>query len=537
MRAKWFLVGLLSLVVACGQDDPSDWAALAEAFGTQNIDSDLASLLPADTHIVVLARSIQNIDNITGLIGAMFQEDVEYKSRMGLVGIDAKVIDPNRPLAVAFRLEKIGSMPRPVATVILPVADPAAVAKSAHPMFKSKEVGGSYVALSQDPNYAAGSSKLVSGMPAGDVVIRVDLGAAVELFRSDIDGVLGLGEMMVGGNLGKMAPGVDATSAAKGAFGYIRDFILSAEYLDIVAHDASPMLSADMIYTAKPGSKIAEMPGGETNLREMAKHLGANTPLAILFKMDAQALAQYSEAASALAQKQMSPEQARVMDEVNKKLMKFAKNMGHDWGASVNVASSGLHLAVAARATDAGDVAKQYSEVFGSLTKAGVTYAPGDKMDVGGATAYPGQLTFSEELKQSERSLERLFPNGVNLTAAGGNGRLSIVMSSDGVGPIKELVKGAEPSQHFAHALSEAKGTLGFLVHLEARGFLKGATEFARARGDKKAPTVKDGDAVPGMIFGTRNGRALRIGFRLDAKAMTNLVKEVDEAGRARRGR
>ena len=72
-------------------------------------------------------------------------------------------------------------------------------------------------------------------------------------------------------------------------------------------------------------------------------------------------------------------------------------------------------------------------------------------------------------------------------------------------------------------ALGRVPGELGFLVHLDVRGLLRGLVEYRRAAG-RTAPEVPEGGPVPIAVYGSRSGRVYQAGLSVELEQTGILV-------------
>ncbi|MEE9126325.1 MAG: hypothetical protein V3U11_04235 [Planctomycetota bacterium] len=177
------------LLMSCSDDvtsGPSLPAFQTAPRPTQDASQDIARLIPGDASIFVHTQSLGNLLNkVRGLV-KVFRPGVENLIGLELlckqVGLRPRDLDATRPAGLAVRVSQMG-LPTPV--LILPAKSPQDAADIADRAVVSGDYVG--VGLGAAPaTVAATASPLGRGLPAGDVVVRVNLAP----FRGRIQGLL-----------------------------------------------------------------------------------------------------------------------------------------------------------------------------------------------------------------------------------------------------------------------------------------------------------------------------------------------------------
>ena len=108
----------------------------------------------------------------------------------------------------------------------------------------------------------------------------------------------------------------------------------------------------------------------------------------------------------------------------------------------------------------------------------------------------------------------------VDLAAVGD--RIVVTVDRDGALCEQVLSSGGVPAD-VDSALGRVPGELGFLVHLDVRGLLRGLVEYRRAAG-QTTPEVPEGGPVPIAVYGSRSGRVYQAGLSVELEQTGILV-------------
>ncbi|MHC5052857.1 MAG: hypothetical protein ACYTGK_19890, partial [Planctomycetota bacterium] len=100
--------------------------------------------------------------------------------------------------------------------------------------------------------------------------------------------------------------------------------------------------------------------------------------------------------------------------------------------------------------------------------------------------------------------------------------RIIVTVDRDGA-LCEQVLSGGETPADLDRALGRVPGELGFLLHLDVRGLLRGLVEYRRATG-QTAPEVPEGGPVPIAIYGSRAGRIYQAGLSLELEQTGILV-------------
>jgi len=339
---------------------------------------------------------------------------------------------------------------------------------------------------------------------------------------------LGMAQAMAANALQAGAPGSNPASMAW-LFGSLKDLVDSAETLEVVADTRSSVLDIDLAYTAKTGSALDKAEEKST-LGELATHLPADFPLVLLFTLDLAGVMDLFDSVG-----QGLPEEARAEFKARMAAAKaIVHGLGPEWVGGVDVSGRGFRMVCAGRAQDAGAYVQRYVDLVGAKTfrDAGVVATPEGKRTVGSATVHRLRLKLDAQKYAKAHGARAgeaasFFTNAfgqegavVDLAAAGD--RIIVTVDRDGALCEQVLSDDGVPAD-VERALGRVPGELGFLVHLDVRGLLRGLVEYRRAAG-RTAPEVPEGGPVPITVYGSRSGCVYQAGLSVELEQTGILV-------------
>ncbi|MHC4971891.1 MAG: hypothetical protein ACYTG3_06135 [Planctomycetota bacterium] len=524
---KLMLLVVAAALVACGNENAPGTARPSLRRDSLRGTDRPTGLVPDDAIVVVRLRSF---DALRGLLKQV--ENAAGKTPVGdpleqisaATDVDPRQVVADRPALIAVNM--VGQPPRPKTTYILPVREPQAVAAKS-PL--ANAVMGGYVGLSELEGYKAGTgSALANDLPDKSVVVRVDLARVVELQGPAIRMQLGMAQAMAANALQAGAPGSNPASMAW-LFGSLRDLVDSAETLEVVADNRGNTLDIDLAYTAKTGSALDKAEEKST-LGELAAHLPADFPLVLLFTLDLAGVMDLFDAFG-----QQLPEQARAAFKARMAAAKaMVHGLGPEWAGGVDVSKEGFRMVCAGRAQDAGAYVQRYVDLVGAkaFRDSGVVATSEGKRTVGGATVHRVRLKLDAKKYAAAHGARAgeaasFFTNAfgeqgavVDLAATGD--RILVTVDRDGA-LCEQVLSGSGVPAGVDGALGRVPGELGFLVHLDVRGLVRGLAEYRRAAG-RSAPEVPEGGPVPISVYGSRAGRVYQAGLSIELEQTGLLV-------------
>ena len=521
MRNLVLCVLTVVALVACGEKNGSAPRSIKPTSAPYG-GSEIADLVPADAAVVVRVSSLEKLEEIVGQLQSGTGQSMPSNPLM-MSGIDPSQVDRSKPFAIAVTVSAGSPMPMPV--YIVPVKDPKAVA-AAH-QGGGSATRGSYAAVSMNPNYKAGGSSLIGAMRPGDVSVRVDLKSVVSMYRANIDQATGFIGRMAKRTASQNAPGLDAQPIVQDVQAWMKDFLDSAEALDVVMNLDDGMLDFDVAYTALEGSKFGEAtPVGQ--LADMAQHLPVDMALVALWKLD---LAAWFDTVGKMSAELAAglPDKERAQLEVQMaRSREFVKQLGDEWMVGLDV-NDGFRVVCALQADDANGLVAKYAELMLGDGLAGAKVVDEGSREVEGVDVRRLRLTLDlEKLKVLNRidkpmSVDAMHKivgdDGIvlDLAAKGDN----FVLVVDGKGELMgEVLAASAVPAGVQQALDHIGGDVRFLMHLDMRAHITGLSKLSA-----KAPAVAEGGPLPITIYRTNEGRVYRGGMRVQFAEMAAFLK------------
>ncbi len=561
-------------LLGCGQGD-SKGSGGSSAVGVRlapPVDSDLAHLVPGDALGVVYAPSLDALEaKAKALVGAI---DPEAAKELRVADILKDVLgpafgqlDPSGPVLVAISAGG-GDKSPPSPTFVVAVRDGAAAKKSfgeLQPGQPAPVVRGRFLALSMAPGFVPSDrpSALVEGLLAGDVSIRLDLARVVSTFRKQIDE--GLGQMS-GAADGTSMPGrpprpqgaAASADVMKSMVSGLRDFLNTAERLDLGIRVEGSVVNLDAAFTAKEGGGTTKFLNSDVDLASLAACLPKDYPIVALAALQFEDMMKW---ASKLTDAVISamPENSRdsfrqMMAQANEMyaLLEGGMAMGMSMG------TSGIEGVTVVTAKDPKAFFAKWDEMLkggpyrDAAAKAGAIVEESPPTTIAGVEvrgmtmrfdwqkmlAAQGQGVADPEMAaRMEGSMNSMFGrNGFRVrTAAIGKRIVSVIGDDDGLmasaiaaaqNPTKKM-----PSE-LSSAMAKAGGKPSFLVRVELRSVIDGIGSMVSAMtkpdgagATTDGPRVAPGAPIPLLLHGTADGRVYRGGLSVDVGAVVGLVK------------
>lgn len=542
MRKVWILVLALS-VAACGKDDNGNGGSTQahQAPPTQDAGADIAALVPADTLVYIhlgsldWARGVQTkLAEVTG--EAIPNDPVDNLSMVGQ--FDASHVDPSRPLGVAISL--MGGM-QPQLTFVVPAKDAEALKASFKGPASAAE--GGYVALSQVHAYAGGGgSRLVSGMPTADALVRVDFAKLMELVGPMAEG--GLAMVEVRANQEAANAGVDASNMIRDAAAWARDLMRSVDIIDLTAALSGSMLDANLGLSIKEGSPLAT-PGEAARLSELAGHIAGDYPMVLLLNIDMKWWMDFSKTMAGMAAEQMPPEAREAFEKSMLDWDKWMQYVGNDFAFGAAFDGGGIRMGGAMSSPDAAGYIQAVKDMNKDNPMAGLgfTVSEATERDVNGVKVHRMRMQADPEKlgaaygmppEQAAMMTGAIFgAGGATFDLAADGGKLLFTMGKDG-GDMEACLKGGAAPAPVKSLLSGAPGNVFFLMHFDLREVMRGAVQFAQGMGAPGAPELPAGGPVPFSVVAARAPLAYHIGVKTDVSGLKEIGKIMAEGSPGR---
>ncbi len=256
----------------------------------------LAKLVPLGTVVYVQAPSLERLGAAIHKTVATFSPEAAEKfdvdsmlHDMELPG-STKEIDRQKPIAFCLVFPPTAES-EPTPAFLVPATAPEAFAKAVagSGSHATAQVEGSYVLVSQSPDVKHGldPAAIAMGLPAGEVVARIDVKRIVDRFRPYIEMGLGQIEQMAAGMPPQATSGMDVGPLMKTYADGIRSVIDSGQTLDVAVRLDGNRLEIASALTTLEKSTLADFGSKEkTDARAMARFVDSGAACAMVVGVD-----------------------------------------------------------------------------------------------------------------------------------------------------------------------------------------------------------------------------------------------------------
>jgi hypothetical protein len=347
----------------------------------------LAKLVPEGTAVYVQAPSLERLGNAVRKVIAAFDKekaqsfDLDAMIAEGELPISPKNIDHSKPIAFCLVLpEGQGSDPAP--TLLLPATNPDELVKeiagSGMPFKTAVENGYVTVSMSPDAKHGAGPVAIATGLPAGEIVARIDLKRLVAHFRPMIDMGLAQLQMMMAAVPAQAAGGIDIAPVMKLYGDGIRAVIDSGETLDLALKLDGNRCEIASALTAQEKSSLAEFGSKEkTDVKSLARYVDTSSAMGFAFGLEPAMLAKrfrpILDAALTMYPEPMRTDLQKSMGSLDE----LTAVMGSAMAAGGNFGATGIKYSIYMRPKDP----KKLVEVYKTMMKAMPSMSVGEPKD------------------------------------------------------------------------------------------------------------------------------------------------------------
>ncbi|MBK7644961.1 MAG: hypothetical protein IPJ19_18275 [Planctomycetes bacterium] len=457
---------------------------------------------------------------------------------------DSTAIDATRPIGVCVVLgEQSGGQPMP--TVLIPVKDADAFLKSVEQPgapWKGTAKGG-YVSLGLGlaPEIPGVPAAIANGMPAGEVAARLDLGRLIEQYRDQIDEGLNQVESL-GSSLPPSAAGVNPAPMMGAYADLLRDFIDSAETLDLAVQLEGDDFELGMKLTNGEGSPFADFGSKEkTGVRAMASKLVPGAGLEMVFGADMPKLLKRFQPMFDVMPA-MYPEPMRgMLGPVFQHIGEFYGLLGSAQAISFDFSPAGMRYTAYLDCKDPAKLVELYRTMMKSFPGFEIRELPAREfegfaiagfhfdMDLEAMSKSLGQQPLPPEASEQMQTLMKSMfgSEGMSFQVASRDGVTAIVMGGDDEflhGALARMSSKAEPAPFVAHALREV-GDLSpcFVMHYDLGRMLGGMKTVMAAALPGGADQIPD-LALSVGAYGGVDGRTWRGALSLSMKELAALA-------------
>lgn len=540
------LLCLAAVVAACSQKEEAKPTAPAAGIAKMAPAGDaaaIASLVPADTTLLLRISSVQKLEEITNRLSTELPLPPvpDVLGMTAVLGLDPAAVERDRPLFLCANLGEKDAPP--LLTLIAPVEDPDAIAKTA--AGQGAAVAEGYVALSQmktDPR--SGGSPLTAGILAGDISSRCDLAHVVRTYRDDIEEGLRWFEEAFAEGTRQGLPTYDPGEMTRKITDWVRRLVDSAETLDAVVNHDKGHFDVQVALTASEASPLARAAARtKTELAALGRCLPPDMPVTLLLHFDIAGMNDLVlPMLSALMEKRTDEERREVEDSF-RRMSEASEMLTDDWAMALDFGKGGMRVAMVGGARDAQAYLVAYRELMQApaLAQMGMEVKSEGSREVAGTKVERMRMTIDVQKYMEFLGLEEYGPE-----AAGGlNAAMALMFGEDGLvfelaAREKRLYIAAGPSGLMDHMLgaddpppwlegtaAAIGGELAFLIRLEMRGCMRGVSEMmAELMPGMPAPSYADGKDLPVVLYGSIDGRVYRGGLTCNLADLAAFFRE-----------
>ena len=517
-----------------------------------SVPDDLAALVPPNTTLYIQLDSLDSLDESQALFTGEFGEQAAFRpvldQMLGEV-MDVDLIDTTRPIGVTIDLSSAMSGP-PIIAFVVPVRDTDGFLGSlSGPDPSAAAVEGTYVGVPISPGYVRGegTNPLTDGLLAGDISVRADLAAIIEVFDPMIqDGIEQMSMEFDDPQMTALAGGMDIAPILDLYVDGFQSFMDSAETLDLALETDGSRLDLRMAFTVAEGSELAELAAGSTGgVREIAGYVDQESAIVFLMGIDSaamyDAMQPYMDTIMGIYPEAMRDGLMTYMDSYQEIMHLLDGGVA----GAMDIQPEGMRFSYYMASDDPEAVIAKMTEMFDSdlLEFMGEVSEP-ETLEIGGLTVMRSRFDFgnmvaalSTETEMDATELEAM--NDMLATMYGPDGFQMAFAASDGViafigGGDEDYLRNAcanlergpmELSADLERAVSRVEGgRMSFVMRMD----------FARYMGNTIAmmssmPGMPPADSIPDLsgqsanilMHGVVDGLVWRAGISIDLKEIS----------------
>ncbi|MHC4133966.1 MAG: hypothetical protein ACYS0K_03160 [Planctomycetota bacterium] len=534
MRRVSTLLFLVAVVAACKQQkEPKATAPIGIAKMAPAGDVlAIAPLVPTDATLLLRISSVEKLEEITNRLRTELPVPLpaDVLSLMtAMVGQEPAIVERGRPVFLCASLGEEKDAP-PRFTLIAPVKDPGAIAKALPG--GGRFVTADYAAFSQQAGYKAGGSPLAAGILDGDISARCDLVRIVSTYRADIEEALrGFEEGFASGARHGL-PSFEPAEMTARITDWLRKLVDSAETLDAVVNHKEGLFDLQLALTASETSPLARAAARtKSELVQLGRCLPPDMPVTMLVRFDVAATNDlFLPLLSALMEKRPAEERQAMEGDV-RRMNEAAELLTDDWAMALDFGKDGMRLAMVGGARDAQAYLATYRDMLQTPTlgQMGLAFRSEGSREVAGTTVERMRMTIDAQKYIEFLGMEELGAEAIGSASAvlalmlGENGLAFELAAQENrvffaAGPGGELMDSMlaadDPPAWLEGTAAAIGGELGFLVRLEVRGCMRGASEMiARLAPGMPGRAYPGGEDLPVVLYGSVDGRVYRGGM------------------------
>ena len=499
------------------------------------------NLIPDDALGLIRVKSIGGLQSeVRALVGAIdpsMVDEVDVEELLALLDLADLELDMTKPACFAMGAPE-DAFSEPVPVVVLPCKDAKKTAEEINAMgYDSDAVArGSYVAFAPMGTYTAGTkpSPLLNALPSADVLLRLNLGGLIEIYRDDID----MGLDMAAEAMADGAPTPAVGTMMESVTDVLGNVVDSARVLDVTFDIDKTLVDFGMALSVGQGTALAKSTTmGSSSLGALAGFLPASHPISMMFSWDMKGMTAMLETMYGELAQEMPEEMQESYTALMSASTEIMKLLGNDIAFSLGAGANGLELVEIFSVSDpaammaswkellGGDAFKEVgtSAVFGEAKtdEAGVTYqaitvnVDWEKMMAlsgGGADLGVDMAPIMQAIFGSETMTMQTATVGKHVLI--GMGGETLLKQS-----VANMKSGGSPG--LKTTLARAGTAPAFAFDADIRGIFKAVKVMADRMGQgDNVPTLPPGPPMGVGVYAGRSGLVYRAGLRADVGIM-----------------
>ena len=506
------------------------------------------NLIPDDALGLIRVKSIGGLQSeVRALVGAIdpsMVDEVDVEELLALLDLADLELDMTKPACFAMGAPE-DAFSEPVPVVVLPCKDAKKTAEEINAMgYDSDAVArGSYVAFAPMGTYTAGTkpSPLLNALPSADVLLRLNLGGLIEIYRDDIDMVLDMAaEEMAAG-----APTAAVGTMMESVTDVLGDVVDSARVLDVTFDIDKTLVDFGMALSVGQGTALAKSTTmGSSSLGALAGFLPASHPISMMFSWDMKGMTAMLETMYGELAQEMPEEMQESYTALMSASTEIMKLLGNDIAFSLGAGADGLELVQIFSVPDpaammaswkellGGDAFKSVgtSAVFGEAKtdEAGVTYqAITVNVDWEKMMALSGATGLGAEVAQQMAPMMQAIFGSETMTMQTATVGKHVLIGMGGETLLKQSIANMKQggSAGLKATLARAGTAPAFAFDADIRGIFKAVKLMADRMGQgDNVPTLPPGPPMGVGVYAGRSGLVYRAGLRADVGIMQMIM-------------
>ncbi|NRA94904.1 MAG: hypothetical protein HRU14_01700 [Planctomycetes bacterium] len=510
------------------------------------------NLIPDDALGLIRVKSIGGLlSEVQALVAAIdpsMVDEVDAQELLALFDLADLELDMTKPACFAMGAPEDASS-EPVPVIVLPCKDAKKTAEELNAMGPDSDAvaRGSYVAFATQGTYTAGTkpSALLNALPDADVILRLNLGGLIEIYRDDVD----MGLDMAAEQMAAGAPTAALGTMMESVTDFLGDVVDSARVLDVTFDIDKTLVDFGMALSVGQGTALAKSTTmGSNSLGALAGFLPASHPISLMFSLDMKGMAAMLETMNGELAQEMPEEMRENYTALMSASTEVMKLLGDDMALSVGAGANGLELVEIFSVSDPAAMMASWKEIMGSdaFKEVGTSAVFGEpKTDDAGVTYQTitmsvdwektmalsgGPEGMGAEMAQQIVPIMQAIFGSQNMTMQTATVGKHVLIGMGGDTLLKQSIANMKSggSAGLKATLARAGTAPAFAFDADIRGIFKAVKVMADRMGQGAAvPTLPPGPPMGVGVYAGRSGLVYRAGVRADVGIMQLITKLV----------